>query len=222
MESILKGFFGISAVINTGVYMLKKSLIAASLVMVSFNAAAVMKVIYGKDNRVESRLYKDKEFRELAKSVAGRVSSYGLYDMGDYYEFPQRTLSTRMGVCSDQKFAQQYSVADCSGFLVGKDILVTAGHCIDSETDCSNYKWVFGYDDQTNVFKKSNVYSCKSIIDQSAKYNLLGYAKDFAVIKLDRAVEGRAPLKFRTKGKIRKSADILVIGHPSGLPTKNC
>jgi V8-like Glu-specific endopeptidase len=43
---------------------------------------------------------------------------------------------------------------------------------------------------------------------------------DFAIIKLDRKVAGREPLKFRTAGKIADATKLLVIGNPTGLPTK--
>ncbi len=43
---------------------------------------------------------------------------------------------------------------------------------------------------------------------------------DFAIIKLDRPVAGRTPLKVRTSGKVDASSELIVIGHPSGLPSK--
>jgi hypothetical protein len=43
---------------------------------------------------------------------------------------------------------------------------------------------------------------------------------DYAVIKLQRPVTNRAPLTYRTTGKISQSQSLVVIGHPSGLPTK--
>jgi V8-like Glu-specific endopeptidase len=201
-----------------GVFM--KKTIFAALCLLTVNSQAVMKVIYGEDNRIEARNHPNAQLRDMAKSVAGRVSEYGLYDIGDEFGFSKRTLRDRMNVCSEERFANQYSVSDCTGFLVGKDILVTAGHCMQSEYDCSAYKWVFDYEDTSESFNKNNVYGCKEIVDQAAKYNILGYANDFAVVKLDREVKGRTPLKFRTKGKIKKSSKIAVIGHPSGLPVK--
>ena len=119
----------------------------------------------------------------------------------------------------------------CSGFLVGPDLLVTAGHCMrggpDSETNvnmnCKTNLWVFDYrqdligDNPDEVFVNSkSVYKCAKVIsqvlDQSTK-------NDFALIKLERVVEDREPLKFRTEGKIEDATEIVVIGHPSGLPT---
>ena len=43
---------------------------------------------------------------------------------------------------------------------------------------------------------------------------------DYAVLKLDRPVVGRTPLKYRKEGKPADDAVLTVIGHPTGLPTK--
>jgi hypothetical protein len=43
---------------------------------------------------------------------------------------------------------------------------------------------------------------------------------DYAVIKLDRPVVGRVPLKIRKAGLIANGQRLIVIGNPSGLPTK--
>ena len=43
---------------------------------------------------------------------------------------------------------------------------------------------------------------------------------DFAVIRLDRPVPGVEPFKFRKSGKIKKKTPVIIIGQPSGLPTK--
>ena len=43
---------------------------------------------------------------------------------------------------------------------------------------------------------------------------------DYAIIELDREVLGREPLAFRTFGKPNKGDELVVIGHPSGMPLK--
>jgi V8-like Glu-specific endopeptidase len=103
---------------------------------------------------------------------------------------------------------------------------VTAGHCYNGQESspaeaCSNYSWVFGYEmtsessDPTKKIPSQNVYRCKQVISSELNETL-----DFTVVKLDRPVVGREPLKFRTTGKIPSSTSLVVIGHPSGLPTK--
>ncbi len=197
-----------------------KKLVLASVCLLAVSAHAEKKVIYGSDNRVEARKHSNAKLRSLAKSVAGRVSSYNLAQNGDVFEsVTSYTLADSMRVCATERFADQKTLPDCTGFLVGEDILVTAGHCM-TAGDCENNMWVFGFEDTSTSFSKSQVYKCKEVIDQAADYSLLGFADDFAVIRLDRKVEGRTPLKFRTSGKIKRGQEIAVIGHPSGLPLK--
>ena len=138
---------------------------------------------------------------------------------GSYTFNTSNTLRRSMGVCEKERFSNQVTLPKCSGFLVGEDILVTAGHCVTYESDCKNYRWVFDYVAGTNKIKKSNVYKCKKIIGRKQTLGILA-TKDYAVIKLDRKVIDREPLKFRKKGSINKNSEIVVIGHPSGLPTK--
>src|SRR5690606_30794344 len=126
-----------------------------------------------------------------------------------------QTLQKR-GICAKERFSQQISAANCSGFLVAPNVLVTAGHCIRSDFDCSTYKWVFDYKvdhaDQTSVtVPQTSVYSCKKIIERSLDN---ATKNDFAVIELDRAVLDRSPLKFRRRGKVMPTAPLAVIGHP--------
>lgn len=179
-------------------------------------------IIYGNDDRYEVDKYPNKEFRNLAKSVAGMVKSSLLKDdIGnpDIYNFFKRTAEDKFELCEEEKFAKQYTLPICSGFLIAPDVLVTAGHCIEEQIDCDKFKWVFDFKEGTKKIKKEDVYSCTKIFERqlmSTKFKL----KDYAVIQLDRPVKGRTPLKFRRKSKARIGTKLVVIGHPSGLPMK--
>jgi hypothetical protein len=129
-------------------------------------------VIYGKDNRndvVESR---DSVLVELSKSTAAMIDLENLKDIsGEEIVISSRTLKQN-GICAKERFSQQISAANCSGFLVAPNILVTAGHCIKSNFDCTSFKWVFDYkvdhSEQREVtVPKTSVYSCKKIISRS-------------------------------------------------------
>ncbi len=180
------------------------------------------KIIYGEDNRYDTEQYPDREVREYAKSVAGMVSNHKLqpnFDNPDTYNFFLRTAEQSQDLCIGERFSEQYVLPGCTGFLVSPDTLVTAGHCVTSEFECKTNSWVFDYTDGTTDIPKDNVYKCEKIVKQelAEKYASI---KDYAVIKLDRPVTGRAPLKFRKKGKVRTGAKLFVIGHPLGLPQK--
>jgi hypothetical protein len=206
-----------------------KQLLAVSvLALTSLQVHAGMDVIYGKDNRQDVYQVKNALFKKLAASTAGMVSlsqfskssKPGFFDLQDL-----TTLERGQNVCPSESFSQQPLGAMCSGFLVGPDTLVTAGHCYKTfstpEDVCKRFGWVFEYDmkssssDPTKSIPLDNVYLCKKIVIAE-----LSESNDFAIIKLDRKVVGRKPLKFRTSGKVSDSAELVVIGHPSGLPTK--
>lgn len=181
----------------------------------------IPKVIYGTDDREDIYESSDSLMKGLARSTAALIGNDKLITNGDNFTIKAETLHD-FGVCSTERFAKQLVAADCSGFLISADTLVTAGHCITKMSDCQENAWVFDYANTTEEKKsftmsKNEVYHCTQIINRSQDSKTMD---DFALVKLDRPVTGRAPLKMRTSGKISSDAVLTVIGHPTGLPTK--
>lgn len=205
-------------------------LLAATLLtaLTTLSAQAAIEVVYGTDNRQDLYEVSSSLHKTLAQSTAGMVdarhfkksSREGFFDL-DYTQ----SLEEAMNVCPSQKFSQQQLAPNCSGFLVGEDTIVTAGHCFKSgqtpEKVCKGFAWLFGYEmkspnhNPTRDIPLSNVYLCKKVIAAE-----LNSTMDYAIIKLDRPVVGRKPLTFRNSGKVPNSTSLVVIGHPTGLPTK--
>ena len=188
---------------------------------------AVQKAIYGVDNRYEVEQLKDPFLEGLADSTAGRIHKYLLRQTEtDDYRVYGYSLGMMNKLCYDERFYSQLAPLDCSGFLVAPDLLVTAGHCMMMPNACEDYYWVFGYQTVNGKAKTSvsgdDVYRCKEILDlkPTNAYEFYVTQNDYALIRLDREVAGREPLKVRTSGKISEDAPLVVIGHPSGLPTK--
>ena len=178
-------------------------------------------VIYGEDNRKDVFESPNASFIELSRSTAAMIPATNLKTILSEVEISGTTLRGR-GICAKERFSNQISAANCSGFLVADNKLVTAGHCIKGPAQCSSYKWVFDYrvesSDQGKVtVPATSVYSCKKVIatrlDSASK-------DDYAIIELDRPVTDRLPLKFRRSGKPSVGDSLVVIGHPTGLPTK--
>ncbi|MCK5073052.1 MAG: trypsin-like peptidase domain-containing protein [Bacteriovoracaceae bacterium] len=198
-----------------------KKMVAVFVLLSSICVARVShKSIYGDDNREEARNYHDHSIADMASSVAAMVHVNDLTDLGgNLFDFGKTTLGEAVNLCPGEIYADQYSLAACSGFLISSDILVTAGHCVLNMNDCNNYKWVFDYYDDSETFDGNNIYSCKKIIDQKYKESSWS-VKDYAIIKLDRPVSKRSPLKFRKSGRLSKKDNLAIIGHPAGLPMK--
>lgn len=181
----------------------------------------VPKVIYGNDDRLDVYESSDSLMRELSRSTAAQIENSNLILNGDTYTIKSKTL-TEEGMCSSERFSNQLAAANCSGFLVSPDTLVTAGHCVEKLNDCSLYSWAFDFANTTEekssfTLSKNQVFRCTKIIERQKDAITLN---DYAVVKLDRPVPGRTPLKFRTSGKIADDAVLTVIGHPTGLPLK--
>lgn len=207
---------------------MKQLLALTSLTLLSFAAHAEIKVIYGKDNRQDVYQVTNAMHKNLAASTAGMInvahfqksSKQGFFDLRG-----TQTLERAQNICPSEAFSQQQVAPTCSGFLVSPDTIVTAGHCYKSfstpEDVCKKFAWVFDYNmksashNPTRDIPIQNVYVCKKVVAAE-----LSATADYAVIKLDRPVVGRAPLKIRTSGKISDKASLVVIGHPTGLPTK--
>lgn len=199
--------------------MLKKVILGAVALTTALSSYGTGKVIYGEDDRYDLSEILDQKVVDFAKASATQIDKRYMLNVGDQTRLIYASLERVMGVCSDERFAKQNSIGRCSGFLVGDDVLVTAGHCVQG-LDCSTYSWVFDYDNEEaldNTVPSSSVYNCKevltSVLEPLTK-------KDYAVVKLDRKVTGRTPLKFRKTGKPSKFEPLTIIGSPSGLLTK--
>ena len=205
---------------------MKLILSAVALTLVQASAHAVQnKVVYGDDNRLE--VYEAAvKWQKIAKSTAAMVPtrSMTISNTGEQktYTLGFESLGKARGLCEEENFREQNSAGYCSGFLVGKDLLVTAGHCMEDYYDCKGNSWVFDYkvDEATGksalTYTHNQVYGCKEIL----KTELNADKMDYALIRLDRPVEDRASLSFRKAEYIKTDTEIVVIGHPSGLPTK--
>lgn len=200
-------------------------LLTLTLTNISF---ARNKVVYGNDNRLDVYQVTNPLHKKLALSTAGMIHKNAFSTGKDYDHLDidyAQTLQAAMNVCTEEKFSQQKLAPSCSGFLIGEDTLVTAGHCYEGFDSifnvCKDYKWVFGYEhksalhDPTKDIKLSDIYGCKEVLSHKLDNTL-----DFAVIRLDRKVTNRPFLKFRQSGKVSENESLVVIGHPVGLPTK--
>jgi V8-like Glu-specific endopeptidase len=203
---------------------LKRGL-SVALSVLSTATVAQDKVVYGADNRVE--VYEaPASLQGLAASTAAMVpvKSISAKAEGDVVTFStvQDSLESN-GICADDRFAKQPTAGMCSGFLIGPDLLVTAGHCVNRYNSCESNVWVFGYAmDQLTAsaglnIPVENVYRCKQLINVQLN-GVTG--TDHGLVQLDRVVTNRAPLKFRALEKVADNQSIVVIGHPMGLPTK--
>lgn len=183
--------------------------ILVSLLVANFSFAG----IHGPtDDRQFSVNHPDQNLTVLSKSVAAMLPK----NPDKIYKL--KTLQDIKGMCSEQAFASSPSLPSCTGVLIAKNKILTAGHCIISEKKCKEYVWSFNYTDPKigNTFSDPEIYNCKRLVER--KKNYLTH-EDYAVIELDRDVQDRTPVIARISGEIEKNAPLAVIGHPAGLPS---
>ncbi len=176
------------------------------------------KAIYGDDNRRDWSELESSPWLKVARSTVAlmrKVSEPMLNaDLSEF--FP--TLRMSMNLCQGERFANQVNPAFCSGFLVGPNLVVTAGHCIESQSDCDSTDFVFDFAKTPNNpqarIQADNVYACESIVQSETGQN------DYAVVRLARPVLDRDPLPIRREDAVTVGEKLVLIGHPSGLPSK--
>jgi V8-like Glu-specific endopeptidase len=201
-----------------------RSLFAAGLWLALAPGAAVVaapahpEVAYGPDDRIEVGKLTGARARNAAATVAlvqtGQIRANG----NGTSTLISPSLGNYLNLCPDQRFRTQPTAADCTGFLARPDLVVTAGHCVDSG-NLSGTRFVFGYRmvDGTarTTIANSRIYRGTRIVARK-----LTSVEDYAVVRLDRTVPGRTPVPIQTASAIPLSTPVYVIGHPTGLPAK--
>jgi len=214
------------------------SLTALMLLAAPLAANAASKAVYGVDDR-KDYFEVSRERQTLADSVVSLWdrSKVSQYQSGDYLlsarPFAEKIFNREGGkLCPSERFREQPIGAECSGTLVGEDLVMTAGHCINAQHDCDEMAVVFDFNIKSrggtapSQVPSSSVYFCKSVV--TARYEEVSPVAetrdsrlmDYAIIKLDRKVTGRKPLLIDRKGGLAAGSQLFAIGHPVGLPAK--
>ena len=140
-----------------------------------------------------------------------KFSAPTLFKLGEQYRF-----------CTKENFEEQRLWANCSGTLIGKKTVLTAGHCVLSNPDCKKLQFIFGFNSDSDIEKiQTNypqVFKCNKLLYTSKPVPGL-QLKDYAIVELDRDVIGVDPISLSTFQDDLPD-ELFSPGHPLGLPKK--
>ena len=183
-------------------------------------ARSAQKVIYGTDDRTEVFSLSGANLND-ADSVVSLFNSADVTDNGDgTMSLATENFGAAYSLCSGERFRDQPIGAFCSGFLVARDVIATAGHCLTAD-NVTDKRFVFGFrmsnaTTAVTVVPSTEVYSGVSLLGREE----VGDGPDWALVRIDRSVLNHRVVKVRRTGKISNTQNLHVIGHPVGLPAK--
>ena len=137
---------------------------------IDYSMEKSMKVVYGVDNRLDLFEIKNNDLKNAAIATIALFSKSDIIESQDGLTSFNPYHAKPYGLCDDEPFSNQPFSSYCSGFLVTEDLIITAGHCVSSQSRCENSHIVFDYSNEfpgQNIlptFSNSNVYNCKELV----------------------------------------------------------
>jgi V8-like Glu-specific endopeptidase len=179
-------------------------------------------VVYGTDNRQDVYAHPDATLRARAQQSTVAVMMATSLDTTDpnHVTFNAPTLARRFSLCPEERFREDPTAAFCSGTLIDDDVVLTAGHCISSSTDCADMRFVFNYyrpsSGTLQTVTAADVFNCVSVVARKQG------SVDYSLVRLDRPATPRftpAPVKTGSSA-LASGQNVAVIGCGSGIPYK--
>lgn len=168
-----------------------------------------------------------KVINATALLVANDPSLISFNPSTNTYSISTTAFTERNGypICSTSRFYGEEHISGDrarTAFMVGQDMMMTAAHGANFDafhwkvvfrhskvtgdsSDCTNFTW-------QNI-PASDVYSPVALVTNTYALSPTG-RYDYAVIKLDRPVVGRRPLKIRRSGNARIGDTLISAGYP--------
>lgn len=120
--------------------------------------------------------------------------------------FPLNPQEMALSVGTMMKKGGSPERPSCLGYLVGEDLLVTAGHCLKSE-ECQTMAWDFPpLPDKEEGIRLG----CREILERRDGEGLEG-EWDYALLRLDGQARGRKVFLVRQSGQMERRAQLLAL-----------
>ncbi|GIL16273.1 MAG: hypothetical protein BroJett040_00240 [Oligoflexia bacterium] len=178
-------------------------------------------VIYSEDTRRNTAELKTAEELQIAHSTVALMKASDFTTDGQILRSNKNyTLSQTHHYCPSEKYVQETSQSFCSGFLIAPDLVLTAGHCIDSAQKCTETLFVFDFVRTLRPYStpSAKTYRCQKLISQTSRTSISG--GDYALIQLERPVANRKPLQIDWNPNLQINMPLSLYGFPNGIPLK--
>jgi len=190
--------------------------------------ATAAAVINGADDRLEVYQYEPASDRELIeRSVAALIWAHRI-DYAAPTALRAVSAERALGICPDERFAQQPAAAFCSAALIDADLVLTAGHCLgdslqEANDRCARLLVTFGdyysAPGKLGIASADDIYACRRVAYHGYSASDRSF-EDVAVLQLDRKVTAaREPLLLGSD-RVRAGDALIAASHGAGLPLK--
>jgi V8-like Glu-specific endopeptidase len=182
-------------------------------------------IVYGADDRKEP-WQMQAPWQALAKGASIAIVESRLarnLELGSF-QVADLTAQSLLQLCADERFADQPSLASCSGVLLAEDLVLTAGHCIKSAESCHEFVYVADFinekDGPWRGLESRHVRGCQRLEWLDSDNGAAGTVRDIALIRLDGTYDHAAPALAIRRDVPRVGESVVAMGHPAGVPLK--
>lgn len=116
---------------------------------------AAPKARYESEKDTVGVIYGEDSVKDVRFAIPNSTISVALIPKDAYEKFikkePVETVEDSVGFLNGLKWINDPSLALCSGVLIEKDLVLTAGHCFEGPGSCADLNVVFGFESSPNV-----------------------------------------------------------------------
>ncbi len=182
--------------------------------------------IYGEDDRRDYYQVEDERLRALTDgAIVAMMDPRSVdIDRSGNVSIDGNDYGPTYNLCRDVAFYDQINAASCSATLIDDDLVLTAGHCVQSTSACQGQRWVFRFymESETELASMidEDVFGCSRVVVRELSESRSGRL-DYAIIQLDRPATPRfTPAPVARNVRLDEGDPVVIIGFGSGLPAK--